>query len=137
MQESPKQTAGTLVGAGLGALIGSQLGSGTGQLAAVAVGTLAGAWMGSEVGKSLDRADRAYSQQTAQSSLENNPSGVTSTWRNPDTGHSGSFTPVNTYRTTDGVDCREFTSAVDVDGRTESIQGYACRQPDGSWRIVQ
>jgi hypothetical protein len=46
-----KQTGGTLMGAGIGALLGSQIGSGKGQLAAVAIGTLAGAVVGGEVGK--------------------------------------------------------------------------------------
>ena len=41
-----KQTAGTLLGAGLGALAGSQIGSGRGQL--VALGALGGAFLGSE-----------------------------------------------------------------------------------------
>src|SRR3546814_10113342 len=58
-----KETGGTLVGAGLGALVGSQIGGGTGQLAAVALGTLTGAYFGSEVGKSLDRADKAPAAQ--------------------------------------------------------------------------
>ena len=43
IQDNPKQTGGGLLGAGLGALIGSQVGSGKGKLAAVAVGALAGA----------------------------------------------------------------------------------------------
>ena len=41
-----KQTGGTLLGAGLGALAGSQIGSGRGQLVAVAVGALGGALLG-------------------------------------------------------------------------------------------
>ena len=41
--EFNKQTGGTLIGAGVGALVGSQIGSGGGQLAAGTVGTLAGA----------------------------------------------------------------------------------------------
>ncbi len=132
----PKQTGGTLVGAGLGGLAGSQIGSGKGQLAAVALGTLAGAYLGSEVGKSLDRADMAYAQRNTQRSLETAPSGTTSTWRNPDSGHSGSITPQPAFQRADGAYCREFQQTVTVDGRTESAYGKACRQPDGSWKIV-
>ena len=50
-----KGTFGTLGGAGLGALAGSQFGKGTGQLMAVAIGTLAGAWAGSEIGRASCR----------------------------------------------------------------------------------
>ena len=136
-QYGPKQTGGTLVGAGLGALAGSQIGSGGGQLAAVAIGTLLGAFVGSEVGKSLDKADQLYAQQAAQQSLETQPSGTTSTWNNPDSGHSGTFTPVRTYETEAGAYCREFQQTVTIGGKTEDAYGTACRQPDGSWKIVE
>lgn len=136
IEGAPKQTAGTLLGAGLGALAGSQIGGGKGQLAAVAVGTLAGAWLGGEAGKSLDRADRAYAQRTTQRSLEGSPTGTISAWRNPDTGHSGTVIPVRNFTAGDGTPGRVFEATVDANGKTEKITGEACRQPDGSWRIL-
>jgi surface antigen len=135
-QGKEKQTVGTLAGAGLGALLGSQVGGGKGALAAIAVGTLAGAWAGSEIGKSLDKADKAYAQRTAQDALEYNKVGQAATWRNPDSGHSGTVTPVSTYRSAEGADCREFETQIYVDGKQEKGVGTACRQPDGSWKIA-
>ena len=44
--QGDKQTLGTLIGAGLGGLAGSQIGSGTGQLAAVGAGVLLGGLLG-------------------------------------------------------------------------------------------
>ena len=137
MQDSPKQTGGTLIGAGLGALAGSQIGSGTGQLAAVAIGALAGAFLGSEAGKSLDRADRAHIEQTSQSSLERNSTGQTSSWQNPDTQHSGTITPTRTYQLANGQFCRDFEQTIVVDGKSEKATGRACREQSGEWRIVQ
>ena len=137
LQDRPKQTAGTLIGAGLGALAGSQVGSGKGQLAAVAIGALAGAWLGGEAGKSLDKADRLYAERTATNALEYNRSGQTSTWRNPDSGHAGTMTPTRTFRTASGEDCREYETTISVDGRTERATGRACRRSDGTWRIVR
>lgn len=138
--ESPlggtKQTIGTLGGAGAGAFIGSQIGHGTGNLAATAIGGLLGAFIGSQVGKSLDRADQLAAQRTYQSTLETAPTGQTSTWRNPDSGHYGTVTPVKTYQTNAGQYCREFQQTVTVGGQTQQAYGTACRQPDGSWRIV-
>ena len=130
-----KQTGGTLIGAGLGALAGSQIGGGRGQLAAVAVGALAGAYLGSEVGKSLDRADRLAMKRTSQNALESNPVGQASSWSNPDSGHSGTVTPTRTYQTAAGQNCREYQQTVTIDGKTEQAYGRACRQPDGSWKI--
>jgi surface antigen len=131
-----KQTGGTLVGAGLGALLGSQVGSGKGQLAAVAIGALAGAFAGSEVGKSLDRADQVAMQQTSQGALETHRTGQTANWQNPDSGHSGTVTPTRTYQTASGENCREFQQTVTIAGKTETAYGRACRQPDGTWKIV-
>ena len=137
VEGKPKQTAGTLLGAGLGALAGSQVGGGKGQLAAVAVGALAGAWLGGEAGKSLDKADQAYAERTAQNTLESNPVGQTSNWRNPDSGHAGSYTPTRTYQTASGQNCREFETSVVIDGKTETATGTACRGADGTWKIVR
>lgn len=131
-----KEVGGALLGAAAGGLLGSQIGGGAGKLAATAAGTLLGAYIGSEVGRSLDRTDRLYAERTAQQSLETSRSGASSTWVNPDTQHSGSFTPVNTYRSGDGLDCRDYQQTVTIDGRAETVHGTACRQPDGTWRVV-
>ena len=132
----PKQQVGTILGGVAGAVAGAQFGSGKGQLAATAVGTLLGAYLGNEVGKSLDRADRLAMQQITQNSLENAPSGTTSTWQNPDSGNYGTVTPQPSYQTSEGRYCREFRQTVTVGGSTEEAYGTACRQPDGSWQIV-
>jgi surface antigen len=135
-QQNPKQTLGTILGAGVGALAGSQIGSGKGQLAAVAIGALGGALIGGEIGKSLDRADRAYAGEAAQQAFESNRSGQATAWRNPDSGHSGTVTPTNVYKAS-GQDCREYETTVTIDGRTERAIGRACRQSDGTWQIMQ
>ncbi|TVR98257.1 MAG: glycine zipper 2TM domain-containing protein [Rhodospirillales bacterium] len=131
-----KQTIGTAGGAALGGLLGAQFGTGTGQLAATAAGTLIGALVGGEIGRSMDRTDQLYAARTAQSALETNPTGRTATWRNPDTGASGSFTPVSTSYTAAGLPCRDFNSTVVIDGQQERVTGRACRQADGSWQVV-
>jgi len=133
----PKETGGTLVGAGTGALIGSQIGGGSGQLVAVAIGTLAGALAGQEVGRSLDRADRLAMERNAQYALEYTRTNQATGWRNPDTGNYGSVTPVETYQTSSGQYCREYIQTVVIGGRQQQAYGTACRQPDGSWKIVR
>ena len=132
-----KEKAGTVIGAGLGALAGAHVGKGSGKLFAVAVGTMAGAALGSEVGKSLDRADRLAMRRSTQNALEKNRTGAASEWRNPDSGNAGTVTPTRTYRTEAGRYCREYRQTITVGGRTEEGYGRACRQPDGSWRIVE
>ncbi|MEX2616665.1 MAG: RT0821/Lpp0805 family surface protein [Alphaproteobacteria bacterium] len=131
-----KQAGGTLLGAGLGALAGSQIGSGRGQLVSVALGTLGGAFLGNSVGKSLDRADRAYAGQAVQSA-QSAPIGQPVVWHNPDTGNQGSVVAVREgTHTATGAYCREYQQTVSVGGRMEEAYGTACRQPDGSWKIL-
>lgn len=131
-----KQQAGMVLGAAGGALIGSQIGSGTGKLIAVAVGTLAGAWIGSEIGKRLDRRDQAMMYDTTNRALASNPTGTTSSWSNPQSGNSGTVTPTSNYTTTSGQTCRKFNQTVSAGGDSEGRQGTACQQSDGSWRIT-
>lgn len=129
-----KSQIGALAGAAGGAILGSNVGKGKGQIASIAIGTLLGAALGHQVGASLDRADQAYLQQTSMKSLESSPTGTSSSWVNPDSGNSGTITPVKTYKD-NGRYCREFNQTIKVGGKTQSGYGTACRMPDGSWEI--
>lgn len=131
----PKEIGGAVIGGAAGGLLGSQIGHGTGQVVATAAGVFLGAWLGSEVGRYMDDQDRASAERSAQAALEQNPDGRSSTWKNPNSGHSGSTTPTRTYDTSEGP-CREYTTSVVIDGKTQKAYGTACRQPDGTWRIV-
>lgn len=128
-----KQTGGAAIGAVGGAVAGAQFGKGTGQLAATALGTLLGAFVGSEVGSSLDRADAVYAQQTAQKAFN---TGNTMTWQNPQTNAYGTVQPNAAFQAQNGQLCREFYQTVTIDGRSEQAYGTACRQNDGSWKII-
>ena len=132
-----KTTGGALVGAGAGGLIGSQLGHGKGKDVATVLGVIAGGLIGSQVGASLDRADQAALHQTTQTALETAPPGQPLPWRNPDTGNYGTVVPQGIYRAADGGYCREFQQTIVVNGQQQQGYGKACRQPDGSWKIVE
>lgn len=131
----PKEGAGTLLGAAGGGLLGAQFGHGKGRLVTTAAGTFLGALIGNQVGKSLDRADRQHIQQ-AQYRAEEGPLNEPVHWRNPDSGHYGTVTPVREGESASGEYCREFQHTIYVGGKAEEGYGTACRQPDGSWRIV-
>ena len=131
-----KQEIGAVVGAGLGGLAGSFIGDGGGQLVAVAVGTMLGAVMGSEIGESLDSADRLALAQAQHQTLEYGESGRKTTWRNPESGNSGEVTAEPAYRNGSGNYCREFWHTVSVAGEKQVAYGTACREPDGTWRLI-
>ena len=130
-----KQAIGGVSGAALGGLAGSQIGGGSGRLWATGAGVLIGALIGSEIGNSLDNADRAMANQANQRAL-NSPIGEQITWNNPDSGNYGTVVPVRDGRSATGSYCREYTQTINVGGRSERAYGTACRQPDGSWQIV-
>ncbi len=131
-----KTTGGALIGAGVGGLVGSQFGGGSGKALATLFGVLAGGLVGSQIGASLDRADQLAVQRTTQTALETVPPNQTLPWRNPDNGHAGAVTPGRYYQTASGQYCREFEQTITIGGETQQGHGTACRQPDGSWRIV-
>lgn len=127
-----KEHVGVATGGALGGYIGSQIGSGKGQLAATAAGVLAGALIGGSMGRSMDELDRIKAQQA----LENTRTGSTTSWHNPDTGANYSVTPTRTYETAGATPCREYATTATIEGRTETVYGTACREPDGRWHTV-
>lgn len=130
-----KQQIGTGVGAVVGGLAGSQFGGGKGQLVGTGVGVLLGALVGSSLGASLDKADIAYAQQ-AQSRSYSAPIGQTISWNNPQSGNSGTYTPIRDGRTSSGAYCREYQQTIYVGGRQETAVGTACQNSDGTWSTV-
>lgn len=129
--QGPKEQVGTVAGGVIGGLAGHQVGSGSGKTAATIVGALAGAAIGSSVGRNMDERDRVQMART----FETSRTGATNRWENPDTGRKYAVTPTRTYESSSGP-CREYTMDAWVGGNREEVHGTACRQPDGSWKIV-
>lgn len=129
-----QETAGAVVGGIIGGVIGHQFGDGRGQTAMTVLGAAAGAMIGGRLAR--DRAISAYERDAAYLAFESTPSGTAVPWRDPDQGISGSYTPVRTWRDSQGRYCREYQQVVVIGGRQEQAYGTACRQPDGTWQIV-
>jgi len=120
-----------IVGGILGGILGSNVGRGRGREVAIIAGTLIGASIGGAVGRSMDKTDRLKTAQT----LESVRTGVPSRWENPDTGHRYEVTPTRTYDSGTGP-CREYMVDAVVGGKREKVYGTACRQADGSWKVI-
>ncbi len=132
ISDNPKTAIGGLGGATVGGLIAAAAGGGG---AGIAAGVIGGALLGGLVGNLLDDRDKKMAADSAHRALESAPSGQTVAWNNPDSGHSGTVTPVRTYQS-GGTYCREYQQSVTIDGKQERSYGTACRQPDGSWKIA-
>jgi len=131
-----KELVGGASGAVIGGVLGSKVGGGSGQKWATGVGVLLGALAGSEIGRSLDRADKMYMQKANQQAHQA-PVGETVNWNNPESGHSGSITPVRDGYSSSGRYCREYQQTVMIGGQQEQAYGTACQQPDGSWEVIK
>jgi len=129
-------TGGTLLGAGLGGLLGNQFGHGAGKGVMTAAGVVAGGLIGHSIGAQLDQADKRAMARTTQTALETGQPNQPLPWRNQDSGHRGAITPGQYYQTADGGYCREYQQTVTIGGETQQAYGTACRQPDGTWKIV-
>lgn len=129
--QGPQEQSGMVIGGLVGGLLGAQVGQGQGRTAAVIAGTLAGAAVGGSVGRSMDATDRMRTAAT----LETVRTGVSSSWVNPDTGNQYTVTPVKTYGSA-SEPCREYTMTALIGGKRQQVYGTACRQPDGSWKVV-
>ncbi len=127
-----REESGSVMGAVVGGVVGNQIGGGKGKDLATVIGVIAGAMAGANIGRSLDKVDEMH----AQRALEYNQTNTPAVWHNPDKNHDVVFTPTRTFETSDGRYCREYQTEVKIGGRAEQGYGTACRQPDGSWKMV-
>lgn len=123
--------AGQIIGGVAGAAVGSQVGGGSGQTVATIAGALIGAVVGERIGARMEDDDR----RAAALVLEENRTGETSTWENPDTGNEFAVTPIETYERA-GRPCRQFEFRVETDRGSDTEERTACRNNDGTWEIL-
>ena len=127
-------------GSAAGALLGGGLAYGLGQNSSnkeiwTLLGIGLGAMLGNQIGQQLDERDRLMMGQSFQTALERAPDNQSSSWRNPNTGNSGYTIPTRTVVASNGTPCREFTQTVMIGGQPQQVYGRACRMADGSWQI--
>jgi surface antigen len=126
-----KSEAGQIIGGVAGAAAGSQIGDGSGRTAAMIAGALLGSVVGERIGARMERDDL---RQTALV-LEDNRSGQSTAWVNPDTGNRFSVTPTKTYER-DGQPCRQFDFRVATSRGSDLQERTACRRDNGTWEVV-
>ena len=123
---------GTGAGAVVGGVVGSQFGRGSGKILATVAGAVAGGVVGNSIGRRLDQRDMALAQEAEFEALERGESNRPRRWTNPENGRYGEIVPASPYQRA-GLDCRDYTHTVYIDGRPETMRGTACRNRDGTW----
>ncbi len=132
---------GTGLGAIVGGVIGNQFGKGSGRTAATIGGVVLGGIAGNAIAKDAcrDKNHDAYYYNNTYYDAFNGDEGEEYEWRNPYSNNYGYVTAGDYYDEGYGGysgPCREFEQRVYIDGHPETATGVACRQPDGTWRIV-
>lgn len=133
-EENQKAIIGGTGGAIAGGLIASALDANT---AGLLGGMIAGGLIGGAIGNRMDAADKREANRATHNALKSSSTGTSTSWRNPDSGNSGTTTPTRTYQSQNGEYCREYEQTVTIGDETQTAYGSACRQPDGKWRLVQ
>lgn len=123
-----RKEIGTVVGAALGGVVGSQVGDGDGRTVAIIVGSVLGGIIGREIGRDLDDGDRACMGHA----LELAKVGQPVRWINDQTNVTYVLTPAKSA----SKDCRNFKIKASRDSKSQTSNGRACRSSDGSWKIV-
>jgi surface antigen len=132
VKDNPKAVLGSLIGGAAGAGIAAAAGGGTGAMLGAGLG---GMLIGGLIGNRLDARDKKMAAEAAQRAFENNHTGQSVTWKNPDSGNSGTITPTRTTQLANGQYCREYRQTVTIGGEQNQAYGTACRQADGTWKI--
>lgn len=123
---------GGLVGAAAGGFSGSRFSKSNDTLAATAIGALIGAAVGHRAGGGIARSEEVCFSQ----SFEYVADRETIAWMDPVAGVHYAVTPTKTVKALDGRFCREYTARATVNGQAAGTFGTACRQPDGSWELI-
>ena len=132
-----RKLIGTLIGAGLGALLGTKFGGGKGQLAAVAIGALVGAYLANTLFEKLNQQDKQTHLERREVALSEVPDGQVLQWENPDNVASGQIQPSSSYKNQHGVICRDITEKITVDGEEQTIQSSHCwDDADERWEVA-
>lgn len=132
---------GGVMGAGLGGLLGSQFGRGSGRLAATGLGVATGALIGSEVGSSYSRpyyGSGGYTTYAAPYYTQTYvPNYVAPVEPEPRVVYvqqpvvvTGGYVGVSEQQ-----ECREYSQTTRIGGRMQKTSGMACLQPDGTWQL--
>lgn len=122
---------GAVLGGVAGGAIGASVTKGDNRTAGIIGGTIIGAIIGGVIGRSMDRVD----QNCIGQALEHAEDGQQVRWQAPN-GYDYEVVPRRTFTGSSGQYCREYTTTAVVGGRAERVYGTACRNEDGSWRLI-
>jgi surface antigen len=128
--------AGVIAGGLIGGLLGNAAGSNGNRGGTTIAGVIIGGAIGAALTSNLNCEDRSYAYRSYYDGLNSGRPGGQYEWSNPRNNNRGQFRVGDYYDDQDGFRCADFTQTIYVQGRQQQSRGRACRQPDGSWAVV-
>ena len=126
--------AGVIVGALIGGLLGHTASGG--RTGATVAGVVVGGALGAALTSNLDCEDRSYAYKTYYDGFNAGRAYRNYSWRNPSNNHRGTFRVGRYYNDPDGFRCATFSQTAYIGSQRHRANGRACRQPDGTWAVV-
>lgn len=129
---SEKMVQGVIAGGIAGGAVAST--SGHRSTSDILTGIFAGGLLGGAIGKTLDKKD-CGAAQSAMQQMATAHAGTVVTWRNPDSGNSGTFVAKGMAQQNEtGQLCRPYHQTVLMsDGTAGAKDGTTCRDANGDW----
>ena len=81
----------------------------------------------------MDKQDVALANQALAEALQTRPKGQSLTWFNSANRHTGSVTPLRTFRHSNGLWCRDYREQLYIGQASQQWQDTACRSKAGHW----
>jgi surface antigen len=134
-QRAGNTAGGAIVGGVIGGLLGNAISRGPQRGAGTAVGAILGGVVGASIGNNLNCEERSYAIDAEYRGFEAGRPHSRYNWRSP-RGDAYGYVQVGDYYQERGRRCATYTQEIWVHGRPETASGRACRQPDGTWRMI-
>ncbi|MCL4764683.1 MAG: hypothetical protein KJZ80_00435 [Hyphomicrobiaceae bacterium] len=83
----------------------------------------------------LDASDETAALQAVHIGLTQVPDGATFVWRRAHGRLSGAVRPVSSFKNAEGDVCRHLVLTLRSGAYTRTVEGAACRSPDGRWTL--
>jgi len=98
-------------------------------------GIIGGGLIMNGIGADLNRRERRMAIDAEYRALESTPAGQPVAWRDERSGRGGTVTAAQPYRV-GSQDCRPYSHTITANGSSRTARGTACRNPDGSWTLL-
>ena len=122
----------SVVGAGLGTILGVVATHGSGDPLLISAAAVAGMFLGHEVGATFDKIDHMYLNMVFQQTMNNNSNMQSTTWKHPEKNYVINSLPINKNGS-----CREFVTSVKSGSQMRQVKGTACLDNNNEWEVKE